>query len=64
MLIGIGRVYEGRLYEAGICTFETLAKCSVEQLAEVCRAPHYSQTHYQSWIDQARVLVEARRKGI
>jgi chromosome segregation ATPase len=64
MLIGIGRVYEGRLYEAGICTYEALSKTSVEQLAAICHAPQFNQEHYQSWIDQARVLLEVRRKGI
>lgn len=52
----IGRVYEGRLYEAGICTYAALAKCTVEQLASICRAPQFNANHYQSWIDQARAL--------
>lgn len=63
-LIGIGRVYEGRLYEAGVCTYEALAQCTVEQLAMICHAPNFNQNQYQSWIDQARVLIEARRKGL
>lgn len=53
---GIGRVYEGRLYEAGICTYAALAKCTVEQLAAICRAPQFNSGHYQGWIDQARAL--------
>lgn len=53
---GIGRVYEGRLYEAGICTYAALAKCTVEQLAAICRAPQFNSNHYQGWIDQARAL--------
>ncbi len=64
LLIGIGHVYEQRLYEAGICTYEALAGCSVEQLATICRAPHFEPHDYQSWIDQARVLVAARREGL
>lgn len=64
MLVGIGRVYEGRLYEAGICTFEALSQTSLEELARICHAPQLNQNHYQSWIDQARALVEARRKGL
>jgi predicted flap endonuclease-1-like 5' DNA nuclease/predicted nucleic acid-binding Zn-ribbon protein len=53
---GIGRVYEGRLYEAGICTYAALAQCSVEQLAAICRAPQLNASHFQNWIDQARAL--------
>ncbi|MDL1898025.1 hypothetical protein FBQ82_17355, partial [Anaerolineae bacterium CFX7] len=53
---GIGRVYEGRLYEAGICTYAALAQCSVEQLAAICRAPQFNANHFQNWIDQARAL--------
>lgn len=53
---GIGRVYEGRLYEAGICTYAALSKCTVEQLAAICRAPQFNANHYQGWIDQARAL--------
>ncbi len=53
---GIGRVYEGRLYEAGICTYAALAQCTVEQLVAICRAPQFSANQYQSWIDQARAL--------
>ncbi|MCG3142059.1 MAG: Chromosome partition protein Smc [Anaerolineae bacterium] len=54
---GIGRVYEGRLYEAGICTYAALAQCSVEQLAAICRAPQFNANHFQNWIDQARALI-------
>jgi predicted flap endonuclease-1-like 5' DNA nuclease len=64
MLPGIGKTYEGRLYAAGICTFEALAGASVEQLAGICQAPHLSHSHYQTWIDEARLLVTARRKGL
>lgn len=54
---GIGKTYEGRLYDAGICTYAALAQATVEQLAFICHAPHLNHAHYQSWIDQARALV-------
>lgn len=57
---GISRVYEGRLYEAGICTYQALAQATVEQLASICRAPNHDHSHYQSWIDQARAFVQAQ----
>ncbi len=62
-LPGIGKTYEGRLYAAGICTYEALSQCSVEQLAAICQAPHLNNVHYKDWIEQARQRAEARRKG-
>ncbi len=55
---GIGEVYEGRLYDAGICTYRALATASVEQLAEICKAPEWRRPDYASWIAQARRLIE------
>lgn len=63
LISGISRVYEGRLYEAGICTYQALAESTVERLAEVCHAPNHNHSHYQSWIDQANSFVQTGRKG-
>lgn len=56
-LEGIGEVYEGRLYDAGICTYRALAEATVEQLAEICKAPEWRQPDYASWIAQAKRLL-------
>ncbi len=56
-LEGIGPVYEGRLYDAGICTYRALAEATVEQLAEICRAPEWRKPDYASWIAQAKRLL-------
>ncbi len=53
---GIGEVYEGRLYDAGICTYRALANATVEQLAEICKAPEWRRPDYASWIAQAERL--------
>jgi predicted flap endonuclease-1-like 5' DNA nuclease len=53
-LEGIGPVLERRLYAAGICTFEALAKQTKETLAEICHAPVFQQVDYDRWIEQAR----------
>ncbi len=50
---GIGQVYEGRLYDAGICTYAALAAATVEQLAEICKAPAWRTPDYATWIAQA-----------
>ena len=63
VLSGIGEVYERRLYEAGICTYDTLAATSAERLAEVCRAPAMRTPDYAAWIATASELSAARRSG-
>jgi predicted flap endonuclease-1-like 5' DNA nuclease len=61
ILEGIGDVYESRLYEAGICTYETLASTSEERLAEICHAPSFRRPNYAAWIETARAKVAQRR---
>lgn len=57
---GIGNVYEGRLYEAGICTYEALAEMTEEQLAEICGASAVRRPNFASWIETARRMVAQR----
>ena len=61
---GIGKVYEERLYEAGICTFEQLATVTPEQLAEICHAPEMSAPAYDGWIAYATQVVAERQQAI
>lgn len=60
MLAGIGEVYERRLYEAGICTYEALAALSLEQLAEICQAPPMQAPDYAAWVSTAAALAAGR----
>jgi predicted flap endonuclease-1-like 5' DNA nuclease len=62
-LQGLGEVYERRLYEAGICTYDTLMATSPEQLAEICNAPPMNTPDYNAWIATATEMVTARRSG-
>ena len=57
---GIGEIYERRLYDAGICTFEALAATTPERLAEVCQAPALRGADYAAWIAHAAELAAAR----
>ena len=57
-LEGIGAVYEKRLYEAGICTYESLAALSVEDLTRICPPTRIRKPEYGDWISQARTLVK------
>jgi len=58
---GIGEVYESRLYQAGICTYEALAGCTVEQLQAICKAPEMRRPPFTEWIARAKRL--ASQKG-
>ena len=55
---GIGKVFEQRLYTAGIRTYKALAEASPEQLAAIVKAQKPLQPDYQSWRAQARALVD------
>jgi predicted flap endonuclease-1-like 5' DNA nuclease len=63
VLPGIGEIYERRLYEAGICTYETLAATTVEQLTQICQAPPMRTPDYAAWIATAVDLSAAKRSG-
>ncbi|MBW7882991.1 MAG: hypothetical protein H3C34_10195, partial [Caldilineaceae bacterium] len=55
---GIGKVYEQRLYDAGIRTYAALAALTPEQLAEICPAQRPLKPDYASWIEQARQYLQ------
>ncbi len=59
----IGEVYERRLYEAGICTYEAMAAATPEQLAAICKAPPMRTPNYAAWIATAADLSAAKRSG-
>jgi len=57
-LEGIGKVFEQRLYDAGIFTYAALAAATPEQLTEIIQARPPAQPDYASWIAQAQRLVD------
>ena len=59
-LAGVGRVFEQRLYEAGLTTYELVAAATPEQLAEVIHAPEFNQPEYGEWVTEAALLAERR----
>ena len=63
-LAGIGRVFEQRLYEAGITTYEMLAATSTEALAEIIDAPEFNRPDYAQWVEDAKALVEGRESAV
>jgi predicted flap endonuclease-1-like 5' DNA nuclease len=60
---GIGKVYEQRLYNAGIRTYAALANTTPEQLLEIVQARVPVPPDVASWIAQARKLADAQRPG-
>ena len=53
-LPGIGKTYETRLYDAGICTWKKLAMLTAEELADILKAPQWNQPDYAAWIAYAQ----------
>lgn len=56
---GIGKVYEQRLYDAGIRTYAALAQATPERLQEVCQSRSPIQPDFASWIAEAKKRMNA-----
>jgi len=59
-LTGVGKIYEQRMYEAGICTYEKLVETSIAELTEIIHAPQMQTPDFGLWIAEARKLMEER----
>ncbi len=61
---GIGPVYAGKLYEAGIYTFRQLASMSPDEVRVLIDAPAWRQkaVNAESWIEQAGLFASQREK--
>ena len=57
---GIGKVFEQRLYDAGIRTYRALASATVEELADLCQGHAAVAPDFAAWITQAQTLLAAR----
>ena len=57
---GIGKVFEQRLYDAGIRTYARLAAATPEELASICGGSMPVKPDFASWIEQARSLLSQR----
>jgi predicted flap endonuclease-1-like 5' DNA nuclease len=61
-IAGIGKVFEQRLYDAGIRTYRTLAAATVADLDAICQANTPVAPDFAAWIEQARTLNAERRQ--
>jgi len=59
-LEGIGTAAEKKLHDAGICTFEMLARTSAERLAEVWPGSPQRPVDHMAWVVQAAARAAAR----
>ena len=57
---GIGGLYERRLYQVGIFTWDQLSRVDAESLQQITRALPGSDTH--AWTEQARLLAQANNR--
>jgi len=55
---GIGRVYEQKLFDAGINTFAHLAITPVARLQEIIQPAAWQNLNFESWVEQARKCAE------
>lgn len=55
---GIGPVFQQKLYDAGIRTFDQLRTSSPEQLREIVGAAEWQNVEPRQWIDEAAALAE------
>ena len=56
---GIGKIFEQRLYNAGIRKYSDLASKTPEELAAIVKPKPPAQPDFESWIEQARQLMES-----
>ena len=59
---GIGKIFEQRLYDAGIRTYRALAASKVEDLAEIL-GPQVFHPQINQWITQAQALAASAQAG-
>jgi NADH-quinone oxidoreductase subunit E len=55
---GIGRIYQWKLRDGGISSYEQLARATPEQLREILEVPDWRKFEPESWIEQAKVLAQ------
>jgi len=54
---GIGRTFERRLFDAGICTYEALAELSPARLEEICGKGALRRPNFAEWISEANARI-------
>jgi predicted flap endonuclease-1-like 5' DNA nuclease len=55
---GIGRIYQWKLRDGGINSYEQLAQTTPERIREILDVPNWRRIEPESWIEQAKVLAK------
>jgi len=56
---GIGRIYQWKLRDAGINTYQALAASTAERIRDILEVKRWQKVDPQSWIDQAKALAQS-----
>lgn len=57
---GIGEVFQDRLYEAGVTTYDALAAKSAEEVAAIIKPEEWQNYDFFAWIREADALANKR----
>jgi predicted flap endonuclease-1-like 5' DNA nuclease len=60
---GVGPVYEQRLLDAGIFTFEQVANMTVDEITAIIKPEAWQNVDIAAWIAEAKVLAQQVRDG-
>lgn len=60
---GIGRIYQWKLRDGGISTYQQLAAATPERIREILDVPAWRKVNPESWIEQARALAKRSEPG-
>lgn len=55
-ITGVGPIYEQRMHDAGVHTFEQLARASTDELEEIIQPPAWVHIDFSEWRQQAHEL--------
>ena len=62
-IYGIGPVYQKRLKDAGITTFEQLADANPKELIQIMKIEDWQAADPNSWVSQARDFADRRKES-
>jgi predicted flap endonuclease-1-like 5' DNA nuclease len=62
-ILGVGPVYEQRLLDAGVFTFEQVANLTVDEITAIIKPEAWQNVDIAAWIAEAKVLAQQVRDG-
>lgn len=62
-ILGVGPVYEQRLLDAGIFTFDQVGALTIDELRTIIKPEAWQNVDFAAWITEAKVLAQQVRDG-